>query len=225
MKLRYFSHSAFQITTDNGTKILIDPFFDGNPTSPIKSEEADAEYIILTHGHADHFGDTEKIGKRNNSLVIAVLELANYCEKKGLRSHGMQIGGAFNFDFGRVKFTLAFHGSSTIEGYYAGLAGGVILNIDGKTIYHAGDTALFYDMKLIGELNSIDYMLVPVGDNYTMGIDDAVKAVEFVKPKVTVPIHYNTWSVINADVNKFKNDLQKSGFECKIMNYNEEINI
>lgn len=223
MKLRYFSHSAFQITTNKGIKILIDPFLDGNPTSPVNSDQVDAEYIILTHGHADHFGDTVKIGKRNNSLVIAVLELANYCENKGLKNHGMQIGGAYNFEFGRVKYTLAFHGSSTIEGYYAGLAGGVILNIDGKTIYHAGDTALFYDMKLIGELNSIDYMLVPVGDNFTMGIEDAVKAVEFVKPKVTVPIHYNTWPVINADVNKFKSDLSKIGFECKVMNYNEEI--
>lgn len=225
MKIRYFSHSAFQITTDSGIRILIDPFFDDNPTSPVKSSDIDAEYIILTHGHSDHFGDTEKIAKRCNSLIIAVLELANYCNNKGLKSHGMQIGGSYNFEFGKLKLTIAIHGSSTIEGFYAGLAAGVILNIDGKIIYHTGDTGLFYDMKLIGQMNKIDYMLLPIGDNFTMGIEDAVKAVELVNPKTSIPMHFNTWEVINADVNKFSNEVSKIGFDCKILNYDEEISI
>ena len=164
MKLKYFSHSAFQITTKNGEKILIDPFLDGNPTSPVKSDDVSADYIVLTHAHGDHIGDTFKIAKKSDSTVIAVNELANYCAEKGAKAHNMHIGGAYNFPFGKVKFTIAHHGSQTPDGQYAGEPAGVLLTIDGKTVYHTGDTGLFYDMKLIGEMNPVDYMLVPIGD-------------------------------------------------------------
>jgi L-ascorbate metabolism protein UlaG (beta-lactamase superfamily) len=137
----------------------------------------------------------------------------------------MHIGGSRKFDFGTVKFTIAHHGSITPDGQYAGEAAGVILNIDGKTIYHTGDTGLFYDMKLIGEMNSIDYMFVPIGDNFTMGIDDAVKAVEFVKPKVVIPIHYDTFGIIEADPNVFKEKVEAISFKCYIMKFGEEIEI
>lgn len=226
MKLRYFSHSSFQITTDAGKVILIDPFLDENPTSPVKSDEIkDVDFIILTHAHGDHIGDSFKIAIRTNPLFICVNELANYCIEKGFRAHNMHIGGAYNFDFGRVKFTIAHHGSQTPDGVYAGEPAGVIITIDGKTVYHTGDTGLFLDMKLIGEMNSIDYMLLPIGDNFTMGIDDAVKAVEFVNPKIAIPIHYNTWPPIESDPEEFKSKVRAVNKECIVMNYGEEIEL
>ncbi len=225
MKLRYFSHSAFQITTDNGKTILIDPFLDGNPTSPVKSDSVKADYIILTHAHGDHLGDSFKIAKRCGSTFICVDELANYCASKGFNTHSMHIGGGYNFDFGRVKFTIAHHGSKTPDNEYAGSPAGVIISSGRKNIYHTGDTGLFYDMKLIGEMNPIDYMLLPIGDNYTMGITDAVKAVELVNPKTSIPMHYNTFPVIKADPNEFKSKLEAKGKKCRIMNFGEEIEL
>lgn len=225
MKLKYFSHSAFQITSSGGITILIDPFLDDNPTSPVKSDSVSADYIILTHAHGDHLGDAFKIAKRCNSTFICVFELANYCKSKGFNAHDMSIGGGHNFDFGRVKFTIAHHSSQTPEGDYAGQPAGVVVTIDNTSIYHAGDTGLFYDMKFIGEMNNIDYMLVPIGDNYTMGISDAVKAVELVQPKIAVPIHYNTYPVIEADPNEFKKELEDKNLNCRIMSYGEEIQL
>ncbi|QQS37933.1 MAG: metal-dependent hydrolase [Ignavibacteriales bacterium] len=223
MKLKYFSHSAFQITSDSGKVILIDPFLDGNPTSPVKSKDVNADYIIVTHGHGDHIGDGFKIAERCNSLFICVNELANYCSSKGFKAHNMHIGGAYNFEFGRVKFTIAHHGSMTPDNTYAGEASGVLITVDGKTIYHTGDTGLFYDMKLIGEMNKVDYMLLPIGDNYTMGVTDAVKAVEFVNPGIAIPMHYNTFPVIESDPLEFKDKLTAKGFKCKVMSFGEEI--
>lgn len=225
MKLRYFSHSAFEITTNDGKVILIDPFLDDNPTSPVKSKDVNADYIILTHAHGDHIGDTFKIAKRCNSTIICTFELANYCKSKGFNAHDLSIGGGHNFDFGRVKFTIAFHGSATPEGNYAGQPAGVIVTINNVAIYHTGDTGLFYDMKLIGEMNNIDYLLLPIGDNYTMGIDDAIKAVEFINPKISIPMHYNTFPVIEADPNLFKNELEKLGKNCRILNFGETIEV
>jgi L-ascorbate metabolism protein UlaG (beta-lactamase superfamily) len=223
MKLKYFGHSAFQVTTGNNAIILIDPFLDGNPNSPVKSKDLKADYIILSHAHSDHLGDSFKIADKEKTCFICVNELANYCISKGFKAHNMHIGGGFNFDFGRVKFTIAHHGSMTPDNKYAGEPAGIILSIDNKSIYHTGDTGLFYDMKLIGEMNSVDYMLLPIGDNFTMGISDAVKAIEFVQPKFAIPIHYNTFQVIKADPFDFKDKVEKAGFNCKIMDYGEEI--
>ncbi len=225
MKLKYFSHSAFQLTTNDDKIILIDPFLDDNPTSPVKSNDVNADYIILTHAHSDHIGDAFKIGKRCDSTFICVNELANYCAAKGFKAHNMHIGGGYNFDFGRVKFTIAHHGSQTPDNQYAGEPAGVIISINGKNIYHTGDTALFYDMKLIGEMNPIDYMLLPIGDNFTMGITDAVKAVELVNPKLAIPIHYNTFPLINADPNDFKRKVEAIGKKCRVLNFGEEITL
>ncbi len=225
MKLKYFSHSAFQLTTDNGKIILIDPFLDDNPTSPVKSNEVRADYIILTHAHSDHVGDAFKIAKKNNSIFICVNELANYCHSKGFNAHNMHIGGGHNFDFGRVKFTIAHHGSQTPDNQYAGEPAGVIVSIGSKNIYHTGDTGLFYDMKLIGEMTPIDYMLLPIGDNFTMGITDAVKAVELANPKVAIPMHFNTFPVISADPNEFKRKVEAMGKNCRVLKFGEEIEI
>ncbi len=225
MRLRYFSHSAFQITTKDGIKILIDPFLDGNPTSPVKSDDVSANYIIVTHGHSDHVGDSFKIAKRCNSTFICVNELANYFISKGFKAHNMHIGGAHNFDFGRVKFTIAHHGSMTSDNYYGGEASGVILTIDGLTLYHTGDTGLFYDMKLIGEMNKIDYMLLPIGDNFTMGVTDALKAVELTNPKVAIPMHYKTFPVIESDPYEFKKKLEEQGKKSIVMEFGQEIEL
>ena len=226
MKLRYFSHSAFQITTDSGKKILIDPFLDDNPNSPVKSKDVEADYIILTHAHSDHLGDAMKIAKKSKVLFICVNELANYLQSKGFEAHNMHIGGGYNFDFGRVKFTIAHHGSQTPEGTYAGEPAGVIVKADGVTIYHTGDTGLFLDMKLISEMNGpIDYMLLPIGDNFTMGITDAVRATELVKPKVAIPIHYNTFPVIEADPQEFRKKVEAVGINSRVLDYGEEIKL
>jgi L-ascorbate metabolism protein UlaG (beta-lactamase superfamily) len=225
MKLKYFSHSAFQITTGSGKVILIDPFLDGNPTSPAKSDEVRADYIILTHAHGDHLGDTEKIAKQHDSLVIAVNELADYCINNGLKAHNMHIGGGHDFEFGRVKFTIAHHGSLSPDNHFGGEPAGIIITIDGKTLYHAGDTGLFYDMKLIGEMNKIDYALLPIGDNFTMGIDDAVKASDFLSATVSIPIHYNTFPVIEANPNEFKAKVEALGKKSIVLEYGQEIDL
>jgi len=225
MKLRYFSHSSFQITTSNNQTILIDPFLDDNPTSPIKSEDVNADFIVLTHAHGDHVGDAFSIAKRCGSLFICVNELANYCAEKGFNAHNMHIGGSFEFDFGRLKFTIAHHGSMTPDGTYGGEPAGVVLTIEGKKIYHTGDTGLFYDMKLIGEMDSIDYMLLPIGDNFTMGIDDAVKAVELTNPKVAIPMHYDTFPVIKADPADFVAKIEKMSKKGIVMEYGQEIEL
>ena len=224
MKLKYFSHSAFQITDDKNNVILIDPFLDNNPTSPVKSKDVKADYIIISHAHGDHLGDTFKIADKD-TMIICVSELADYCISKGFKAHNMHIGGGYDYDFGRVKFTIAHHGSKTPTGEYAGEPSGMIITINNKSIYHTGDTSLFYDMKLIGEMTKIDYMLLPIGDNYTMGINDAVKAVELVNPKLAIPMHYNTFPVIKADPQEFKKKVEEKGYNCRVMQYGEEIEL
>ncbi len=223
MKLRFLGHSAFEITTDSGQTVLIDPYLDNNPAAPVKADAIRAEYIILTHAHGDHLGDAFKIAKACGSLLVCVAELAGYASAKGFKTHAMHIGGAHEFPFGRLKFTIAMHGSQTPDGHYAGLAAGVLLWIDGICIYHTGDTGLFYDMKLIGDMNRVDYLLLPIGDNYTMGIDDAAKAVEFVRPRVAIPMHYNIFPLIKADPAEFSAKVSAAGFECLILKPGESV--
>lgn len=225
MKLKYFSHSSFQITTARGQYLLIDPFLDDNPTSPVRSEDVTADFIILTHGHGDHVGDSFKIASRTNPLFICVNELADYCIQKGFRAHNMHIGGGFTFEFGHLKFTIAHHGSMAPDNSYGGVAAGVVLTIDNKTLYHTGDTGLFYDMKLIGEMTPLDYMITPIGDNFTMGITDAVKAVELAKPQVAIPMHYNTYPVIEANPEEFAKRVESIGISARVMAYGEEIDL
>ncbi|MCP4672884.1 MAG: metal-dependent hydrolase [Desulfobacula sp.] len=225
MKLKYFSHSSFLITLDNGSRLLIDPFLDGNPTSPVKASDVEAEYILLTHGHGDHLGDTLKIAERCNSLCICENELASYLSGRGLQAHNMHIGGSYSFDFGRIKLTQAWHTSVTPDNECVGAATGIIIFVENKIIYHMGDTGLFLDLKLIGQLNSIDYLLVPIGDNFTMGIDDAVMACSFVNPKCAIPMHYNTFDVVNADPEVFRQKLENQKSKCQILEFGQEINL
>ncbi len=221
-KLTYFSHSAWKIETGNFT-ILIDPFLNDNPTSPVKASEVNADFIIITHGHGDHVGDSIEIAKANNSTIITNFEIANWCGEKGVNAHPMHIGGAKEFPFGNVKLTQAFHGSALPDGSYGGMPAGVLVTVEGKTLYHTGDTGLFGDMKLIGEMNPLEIALIPIGDNFTMGIDDAVKAVEFLKPQKTIPMHYKTFDVINADPDVFVNRIKQIGQAAEVLDYGGSI--
>jgi len=201
---RFLGQSCITIQNSD-YKIIVDPFLTGNPLAGAKQEEIECSHVLLTHGHGDHFGDTIEIAKRNDATVIATYELASFCGSKGLKFHPMHIGGAHDFDFGRVKLTIAHHGGGFGENaeIYTGPPVGFLITMGGETVYSAGDTGLFYDMKLIGEMNQIDLAFLPIGDNFTMGIDDAVKAVEFLKPKKVVPVHYNTFPLIEQDPQEF----------------------
>jgi L-ascorbate metabolism protein UlaG (beta-lactamase superfamily) len=223
LKVTFLGHAVFLL--DNGQKrIIIDPYISGNPLATAKPEEIKVDYIIVTHGHSDHLGDAIEIAKNNDATIIAVAELARFCSSKGTKAHGLGIGGSYSFPFGKVKLTIAHH-TSFIEGHCIGAAVGVIVTMDSKNVYHCGDTGLFYDMKLIGEMTPIDLMLVPIGDNYTMGIDDAVKAVELCNPKVAVPMHYNTFGLIKADPDIFADKVNKIGKKALIVKPGETIDI
>ncbi len=223
VKITYHGHSAFEIKSDKHN-IIIDPFITHNPKAKAKVADIKVSHIILTHAHDDHFGDTVEIAKNNNAQVIAIFELAEYLSAKDVKAHGMGIGGRTGFPFGSVKYTIAHH-SSSYDGRYMGEPAGAVISIEGKTIYHAGDTGLFLDMKLIGEMNSIDLAFLPIGDNYTMGVDDAVKAVEFLNCKTVVPIHYGTWPGIEADPEEFKRKVESIGRKCIIVKPGETIEI
>jgi L-ascorbate metabolism protein UlaG (beta-lactamase superfamily) len=224
VKLTYHGHSVFELKTQEHS-LLIDPFFNGNSHTKIKPKDVKAEFIILTHAHGDHLGDAFEIAKNNNATIIAVNELANYASENGCKAHNMHIGGGHNFPFGRVKFTIAHHGSSSPDGKYMGEPAGVVISVNGKNIYHAGDTGLFLDMRLIGEITPLDAALVPIGDNFTMGIDDAVKAIEFLNPKLAIPMHYGTFGVIDADPAEFKRKVESIGKKCTVIPFGESIEI
>ncbi|MDN4527514.1 metal-dependent hydrolase [Fictibacillus fluitans] len=214
MKLTFHGQSALEITTEKHS-IWVDPFISGNTYCDVEIGDVKPDVILLTHGHNDHAGDAEEIAKRNNSLIVAPFELAEYFGTKGLTVHPMHIGGGYQFEWGHVKWTQAFHGSSFTEEdgtvVYTGMPAGVLFKAEGKTIYHAGDTALFSDMKMIGERNDIDVAFLPIGDNFTMGPEDAATASEWLNPRLTVPIHYNTYPVIEQDPDKFVASLKGDG--------------
>lgn len=226
MKLTYLGHSALLIEEEN-FKGIIDPFITGNPLCKICIDElSNITHIFVTHGHSDHVGDTVEIAKRNkSSLTISNAEIAAYLGKYKIRTHAMHIGGRTKFDFGIVKMTNALHGSGISDNgnmIYGGNPGGFVIEVNGKKIYHAGDTGLTYDMKLL-EDEKVDVAFLPIGGNYTMDIDDAVKAADFIKAKKVVPMHYNTFGIINADPKIFKSKVKSS--EVKILNINESINV
>lgn len=207
VKVTYIGHSCFTI---EGTKrIIIDPFLSGNPDATTAPDEVECDYILVTHGHADHLGDAIGISKKTGATIVAPYELAIYCQMQGAKNvHPMYIGGAHQFESNlKVKLTIAHHGSAVMgkDIVYTGSPCGMLIMLDGKTIYHSGDTGLFYDMKLIGESNNIDLALLPIGDNFTMGPKDAAQAVKFLNCKEVIPMHYHTFDMIVQNPIIFKN--------------------
>ncbi len=196
----WFGH-ATQMLDVNGTKLLVDPFFSGNPAAPITADKAQADFILVSHGHGDHVGDAVAIAKRTGATVIANFEIVNWFEGQGIsKVHAQHIGGGYTYPFGYLKLTQAMHGSALPDGSYGGNPAGFLLTADGKKVYLACDTGLFGDMKLIGE-EGLDLAVLPIGDNFTMGPDDALRAVKLLQPKHVIPVHYNTWDLIAQDVN------------------------
>jgi len=206
VKITFIGHSAF-ILEDGDHQVLIDPFITGNPVAGISPDDLAPQTIILTHAHNDHVGDTVEIAKRTGAKVIATAELAGYLGSQGVEdAHGANHGGTVAFSGGTTKFTPAWHTSSysTSEGTVApGVPAGHVLRFGGKTVYFAGDTCLFGDMTLIGE-EGLDVAVIPIGDNYTMGPKDAVRAVRFLNPLTVIPCHYNTFPGIAQDGAAFK---------------------
>ncbi|RPI33592.1 MAG: metal-dependent hydrolase [Chloroflexota bacterium] len=198
IKFTWHGHAALSLET-GGYKILVDPFITNNPAAKISANQIEADFILVSHGHDDHIADAPQIAKRTGALVISNFEIAGWLSKQGITAHGQHIGGGFKHPFGYLKLTQAVHGSCLPDGSNGGNPAGFLLTTaDGKKVYLACDTGLFGDMRLIGE-EGIDLAALPIGDNFTMGPDDALRAVKLIQPKHVIPIHYNTFDVIAQD--------------------------
>jgi L-ascorbate metabolism protein UlaG (beta-lactamase superfamily) len=207
-KLTWHGHSCFTLRTDDGTNIMFDPWLDENPKADIRCADVDQlDYLLISHGHFDHFADGVKLAKKTGATVVSTFELVSFAQKQGAQNgHGMNIGGGFDFPFGRVKLTPAIH-TGTIAGDEEGAftsdpAGFLVTLKNGQRLYHSGDTCLTLDMQLLK--GQVDLALLPIGDNFTMGPEDAARAVEFIQPKTVIPMHYNTFEVIEQDPEKFR---------------------
>jgi L-ascorbate metabolism protein UlaG (beta-lactamase superfamily) len=206
--ITWLGHAAFSIKTGNYT-LLVDPFLKRNPMASASPDDIEADFILVTHGHGDHLGDSINIARRTGAVIISNSDLCDWLEPMGVKVHGQQLGGGFPHAFGYVKMTLALHGSRMPDGTYGGNPAGFLITLkeNGLKIYLAGDTGLFGDMRLIGE-EGIDLAALPIGDNYTMGPADALRAVKLIQPKTVVPIHYNTFPLIKQDVHAWAKEVE-----------------
>jgi L-ascorbate metabolism protein UlaG (beta-lactamase superfamily) len=197
-RLTWYGHGAFGLDID-GVKVAVDPFLTGNPSATIQPDQVQAEYILITHGHGDHVGDALAIARRTGATVVSVNEIAVWFQKQGVKAHGQHLGGGHQHGFGFLKLTLALHGSGLPDGSYGGNPCGLLITAkDGQRVYIAGDTGLFGDMRLIGE-EGLDLAVLPIGDNFTMGPDDALRAVKLLQPRHAIPVHFDTWDLIAQD--------------------------
>jgi L-ascorbate metabolism protein UlaG (beta-lactamase superfamily) len=224
VKVTWYGHACFSVE-GGGATLLLDPFLTGNPLAPVSADEVQADYILVSHAHGDHLGDAVPIARRTGATVIANYEIATFCGNQGANAHPLHIGGGRDFPFGRVKLTIAHHGSAFPDGSYGGNPAGFLLTVEGKKIYHACDTGLFYDMKLIGE-EGIDLAILPIGDNFTMGPEDALRAVKLIQPKTVVPIHYNTFDVIAQDPTVFAGMVEaETPAQCVVLEPGESLTL
>ncbi|MBW4839701.1 MAG: metal-dependent hydrolase [Paenibacillaceae bacterium] len=215
MKVTYWGHSCILVDTGKH-RLVIDPFLTGNPVAAVAADDIQVDYVLLTHGHSDHIADAESIARRNNAPIIAIVELADYLANAGLQTVGMNLGGSRIFSFGKLKWVPALHSTSVNQdgvSIYLGVAAGILLDLDGFTLYHAGDTALFSDMKLVSLRRPVDLAFLPIGDHFTMGPDDALIAAEWIGAKHVVPVHYNTFDAIAQDGERFAAELKRIGIQ------------
>jgi len=205
LSIAYHGHACVSLVGPDGT-VVIDPFFDDNRVCTVAASEVQCDAIGVTHGHHDHLGDAISIAKRTGAVVFTTAELAKFLQEHGITTHAMHVGGSHRFRFGEVKLVAAFHGGSIAEdtGHTVCTPCGIIVRMGGFSVYHAGDTALTIEMELLGRYDHIDLALLPIGDNYTMGPEDALHAVELIRPEAVIPIHYNTFPVIEQDAEQFK---------------------
>ena len=206
MSITYLGHSCFEIALQD-RKILIDPFLVMSPNYDITG----VTDIFVTHGHSDHLGSAIEISRQTGARITAIFELANYCAQKGAAVNGVNIGGMIEFEWGNVIIVPAFHSSSTPDGMYAGCPCGFVFEIGGKTLYHAGDTCLNSEMKILGEIYEPDVVMLPIGGCYTMDIEQAVIASEWLNAGVVIPMHYNTFEAINVDISDFERQIREKG--------------
>lgn len=216
MKIKYLGHSAFEIEL-GGKKILIDPYL---IKCPNYKPEGITD-IFVTHGHGDHLGSAIEISKSTGAVITAVYELANYCAKKGALTNGIGLGNWQNFEWGRAVAVPAFHSSSTPDGNYAGCPCGYVIQAEGRTLYHAGDTCLSSEMKTIGEIYQPDVVMLPIGGTFTMDIEHAVTAAEWLGASEIIPMHYNTFEQINADIDDFVRQIRETGKMPLVLKINE----
>ena len=211
-KVTWLGHAAFQIEVA-GKTVLVDPWLDGNPTSPIKASEiSKADIVYVTHDHGDHLGDAVTICKRTGAAFVSTYELGNYASENGVQNVvGINIGGCVELKGVKLHMVQAFHTSSR------GAPTGVVFEGEGKTVYHAGDTGLFMDMKLIGQLYKLDLALLPIGGYYTMGASEAAEAVKLLKPKAVVPMHYRTFPVLAQSADEFVEKVKKKAAKVKVV--------
>ena len=219
LKFSYYGHSAF-LLDDGSSRLLFDPFLTFNPAATLSADKAEADYILVSHGHQDHLGDAGSIARMSDATVIGVPEIIDACGK--VKGHGMNIGGTAKFPFGKVFMTPAMHSA----GLPGAIACGFVVTIGGKTVYYSGDTSLFSDMALISRKFRIDYAVLPIGDNYTMGIEDAAIAAEILQAEHVIPVHYNTWPVVQQDAELFKMRVEMDGFiKCHILKPGEAMEL
>ncbi|TLS50220.1 metal-dependent hydrolase [Paenibacillus antri] len=227
MRITFLGHACFLVEAD-GKRVAIDPFLTGNPTAPIKPEELNVDGIVLTHGHGDHTSDAVAVAKANGCPIVAVVELASLLARKGAETVGMNTGGTYEWNGIRVKMTQAFHSSSYEDEdglHYAGQPVGVLLTMGGKTLYHTGDTALFSDLKLIGERHRIDVTALPIGGHFTMDPVDALDAATWIGAKHVIPMHYDTFPPIRQDGAAFVRRLEERGLIGHAMKPGETLEV
>lgn len=227
MNLTFYGHACFSVEIQ-GKKILFDPFISGNELAKsIDISKIEADYILISHGHQDHILDVEAIAKRTGAKLVSNYEIINWFAAKGLENgHPMNIGGKWKFDFGTVRYVNAIHTSSMPDGSYGGNPGGFVIESEDGNFYYSGDTALTYDMKLIPlTCAKIDFCVFPIGDNFTMGFNDAVSAAEFVNCERVIGVHYDTFGFIKIDKEKAKKEFNRNGKELILPTIGETISL